>query len=50
MVLHHAFDVEFLYGDDAEAVDDAPCILMAEIMAAVSNTLMDAGENLFTVP
>ena len=46
MVLHHAFDVQLFNGNDAEAVDDAPCVLMAEIMAAVSHSFMDTGKNL----
>lgn len=46
MVLYHAFDVEFFDGNHAEAVDNSPCVLMAEIMATVSDALVDAGKNL----
>ncbi len=37
MISDHAFDIEFFYGNHAKAVDDAPCVLMTEIMAAVPN-------------
>ncbi len=47
MVLDHAFDVQFLGGDDAEAVDETPCRLVNEVVATVPDALVDTGNNLF---
>jgi hypothetical protein len=46
MILHHALDVEFLDSDDAEPIDDAPSVLVAEVVPPVSDALMDARDNL----
>jgi hypothetical protein len=46
MVLDHTFDVQLFNGNDAEAIDQTTGILMTKIMAAVSDTLVDTGENL----
>ena len=47
VVLHHAFDIELFDGNHPEAVDNTPCGLVNEVMAAVTNALMDAGNHLF---
>lgn len=46
MVAQHSLDAQFLDSDDAEAVDDAPRVLVAEIMAAVADALMDTRNDL----
>lgn len=46
MVLDHAFDIKFFNSNYTEAVDQPPCGLMNKIMATVSDTLMDTGQNL----
>ena len=45
VVLHHAFDIELFDGNHPEAVDNTPCGLVNEVMAAVSDTLVDAGDD-----
>ena len=46
MIAQHILDAEFFDGDNAETVDDAPCVLMAEVMATVTNALVNARDNL----
>ena len=46
MVTEHIRDAQFFDGDNAETVDDAPCVLMAEVMATVTNALVNARDNL----
>ena len=41
MVAQHRLDAQLLDGNDAEAVDDAPCGLMTEVVTAVADALMD---------
>ena len=46
VIAKHILDVEFLDGNHAESVDNAPGGLVGEIMAAVANALMDTRQNL----
>lgn len=50
MVLDHAFDIEFFYGNHAEAIDQPSGCLMHEIMATVTNPLMDTRDDLLGFP
>jgi len=50
VIAEHSLDTEFFDGNDSEAVDDAPRILMAEVMATVSDALMDARNDLSGLP
>ena len=50
MVLDHAYDVQFLNGDHAEAVDDLTSGLVNKVMAAIANPLMDTGNNFLRLP
>ena len=55
MVAQHIRDAQFFDSNDAETDDDAPCVLMAEVMPSVSDALMDtrddfAGLSAFLAP
>ena len=50
MVLDHAYDIQFLNGDHAEAVDDLTSGLVNKVMAAIANPLMDTGNNFLRLP
>ena len=45
MVTEHIRDAQFLDSNDAETVDDAPCVLMAEVMTTITNALMDTRDD-----
>ena len=50
MVLDHAFDIQFLHGNHAEAVDDFTGGLVNKVVPPIANPLMDTGNNLFGLP
>ena len=45
MVLHHALDIKFLDGDDAEPIDQSARLLMNKVVAAVLDALMHTPNN-----
>ena len=45
MVTEHILDAQFFDGDNAETVDDAPRVLMAEVMATITNALVNARDD-----
>ena len=45
MVTEHIRDAQFFDSNDAETVDDAPCVLMAEVMPSVSDALVNARDD-----
>ncbi len=46
VVAEHILDAQFFDSNHSKTVDDAPSVLVAEIMAAVTDALMDAGNDL----
>ena len=41
MITEHILDAQFFNGNDAEAVDDTPRVLVTEVMPPITNALMD---------
>ena len=55
MITEHILDAQFFNGNNAEAVDNTPCVLMAEVMPPIANALMDTSNDFtgflaFTAP
>src|SRR5262245_3693704 len=46
MVMHHTFDVQAFYGDEAIAIDKATGRLVNAVMPSITRTFMHAGANL----
>ena len=46
MIAEHIPDAQFFDGDDAEAIDNTACVLMAEVVPPVADTLMDTRDDL----
>ena len=45
MITEHILDAQFFNGNNAEAVDNTPCVLMAEVMPPIANALMDTSND-----
>ena len=55
MITEQVLDAQFFNGNNAEAVDNTPCVLMAEAMPPIANALMDTSNDFtgflaFTAP
>lgn len=46
VIVHHLVDGQVFHGNDIEAVDDLAALLMRKVPTAVTDALMDTGDNL----
>ncbi len=47
--MHHRVDGQVFNGDDLVTVDDAPAVLVREILASVGDTLVDIGHRVLAL-